>query len=461
MDRRSYDFADVSQYQESASPDLFPDDRHQAEKLVEHLAFDATVWGLTAVLQYAQFSDFVWKRPAGDDERLNVFDHRRGLAGPDFAEFRVPNVDTLYSNGWISVEQGPVELEVPAVGDSYYTVNLFDAHGNASNISNRTHGGGPVTVVLCTSEQAAEARGTGKDVMVVATPVVWALLRVQVTATGGTGEADAMRKRFRIRTPHPQASLQRYTEVDSSLVESRWTEFATALTAVIGLCGVPAREEVMVARYRAIGIGAGPGEVSPSGCDWVPDVAQRGFDSAMDMIRASRSQLGEPLGSGWTRVRDKGRHGTNFLARAVMNNVGLGANVVEENTSFNTYVSSNGVPLDGSNGAYCLVMDTAPPVDYFWSVTLYLADSGRVYGNPWDRYSVGSASGLTPDGSGRVRIRIDPGAAERDPNPGVLPAPRSPFFLVLRTYGPTEELLEGRWSPGPVDTLEHCEETGR
>lgn len=455
MDRRTYGFSEVSQYQESGSPDLIPRSQPQAEKLVENLAFDATVWGLAAVFQYAQLSDFVWTRPTGDGPRINTFDHRRGLAGPDFSEFRVPNVDTLYSNGWITVENGPVALEIPAVGGRYYTVNLFDSHSNASNISNRTHGDGPMTVVLCTAEQADEASRSADDVMIVATPVIWALLRVQVSGPGGLDEADAIRKRFRVRECGSRVDPDRYTEVDSSLVETRWTEFATALTTVIGLCGVPAREDALVARYRAIGIGSGPDAAAPAGREWVPDAAQRGFESAMEMIRESRSQLGERLASGWTRVSDKGRHGTNFLARAVMNNVGLGANVVEENTSFNTYVSSVGEPLDGSHGAYQLVMSTAPPVEYFWSLTLYLADSGRVYGNPWNRYSVGSSSGLLPDDSGAVRIRIDPGAddALRERAPGVLPAPRSPFFLVLRTYGPTGELLEGRWSPGPVELL--------
>ena len=199
MNSRTYDFSDVSQYQESASPDLFPDSRPQAEKLVDHLAFDATVWGLTAVLQYAQLSDFVWRRPTGDGARINTFDHRRGLAGPDFSEFRVPNVDTLYSNGWITVENGPVELEIPAVGDKYYTVNLFDIHGNASNISNRTHGAGPMSVVLCTAEQATEASGIGRDVMIVATPVIWALLRVQVTGADGPGEGRCHQE----GVPHP------------------------------------------------------------------------------------------------------------------------------------------------------------------------------------------------------------------------------------------------------------------
>lgn len=186
MNTRTYDFDKLPQHRDSSSLDLLPRGRFQAEKLIENLAFDATIWGLPAVLQYAQLSDFVWRRPVGEDERINVFDHRRELAGPEFSEFRVPNVDTLYSNGWISLLAGPVELRIPDVGERYYTVNLFDTFGNASNVSSRTFGSGPGLVLLCTAQQA-EALPVDRhaEVMIMATPIVWALLRVQVVGTNG------------------------------------------------------------------------------------------------------------------------------------------------------------------------------------------------------------------------------------------------------------------------------------
>jgi hypothetical protein len=84
------------------------------------------------------------------------------------------------------------------------------------------------------------------------------------------------------------------------------------------------------------------------------------------------------------------RWALHFTARAVMNHVGLGANVVEENTSFNTYVDAAGRPLDGSRSSYSLRLDPPPEVAHFWSVTLYDADTGQVTANALDRYSVGS-----------------------------------------------------------------------
>lgn len=401
------------------------------------------------MLQYAQLSDFVWRRPVGEDERINVFDHRRELAGPEFSEFRVPNVDTLYSNGWISLLAGPVELRIPDVGERYYTVNLFDTFGNASNVSSRTFGSGPGLVLLCTAQQA-EALPVDRhaEVMIMATPIVWALLRVQVVGTNGVEDADRLRKSFNLHSSVASGEADKVRQVDSELVEAQWAEFAKVLDAVIELSGVPAREEGLVARYRALGIGPGS---APLASD-LRDAAQRGFDDAMYVVRESRSQLGTSLGTGWTKVEDKGCHGVNFVARAVMNNVGLGANVVEENASFNAYFDSAGAQLDGRNGAYELILSEVPPVRYFWSLTLYLADSGRVYGNAWGRYSVGSESGIQPGPDGEVRIAIDPLYESRKvaESPHVLPAPAEPFFVVIRNYGPSSRLAEGRWRPGAI-----------
>lgn len=449
---RTYDFSTVSQFSENQDADLVPSEREAVGALFENLSFDATVWGLTAALQYAQLSDFVWGRANGTAHRLNSFDHRGDVAGPDYQEFRVPNVDTLYSNGWLSLEKGPIELDVPDVGGRYYTVNLLDAHGNASNVSNRTHGSGPLTVVICTAAQAESGDLWDRDVVIVSTPVIWALLRVQGAGEGGWSAAHTLRQRFDLRELGEPADSERIDKVDSGGVETSWFEFARALNAMIEMTGVPADEVALYRRYRVIGLGAGSDLVEVSGDSEIVAALQRGFDQAMTVLRRSRAQLGVKLASGWTRVSNKGRHGTNFVARAVMNNVGLGANVVEENTSFNTYVTSAGEQLDGSKAKYELVLESAPPVEYFWSVTLYVAGSGHVHDNAWGKYSVGSSTLSNSDGPGAVRIVIDPDAAEAKASnrENILPAPLSEFFLVLRAYGPREALLNGEWTPGPV-----------
>jgi hypothetical protein len=131
-----------------------------------------------------------------------------------------------------------------------------------------------------------------------------------------------------------------------------------------------------------------------------------------------------------------------------MNHVGLGANVVEENTSFNTYRDVAGEQLDGRTGRYELTFSSTPPVIFFWSVTLYVAETGRVSGNSLSRYSVGG-SGSDPRDGVRLTIQCAPPDDPADVE-SWLPAPPAEFFLVLRAYGPEQELLDGSWAPDGV-----------
>jgi hypothetical protein len=137
-----------------------------------------------------------------------------------------------------------------------------------------------------------------------------------------------------------------------------------------------------------------------------------------------------------------------------MNHVGLAANVVEENTSFNTYVDEDGRALDGSATRYRVRLETPPPAGAFWSVTMYDGD-GFLVANPVDRYAVGSATpGLVVDADGSVTIEI--ATAGQADGRNWLPCPAGRFFLVLRIYQPGADALSGAWLPGavrPVATL--------
>src|SRR3546814_19367664 len=83
------------------------------------------------------------------------------------------------------------------------------------------------------------------------------------------------------------------------------------------------------------------------------------------MLTRSKSQLGEPTGTGWMKV-NKGVYGFNYLRRSVINMAGLGANVREENASYTTFADGNGSALDGASSRYMLRLQTPPPVNSFW-----------------------------------------------------------------------------------------------
>lgn len=459
MSYPSFDLVGVDQLQVSTRPDLVPADASARRELARMIAFDGVVYGLPAVYQYAQMC----RHYAVEGCALGAFLHERELARPGFAAFRVPNVDTLYSNAWLDLRDGPVIVDLPDFGDRYYTLNLLDGFGSASNISHRTIGDARQIWVLSPTDDTEVPADAVR--LRVSSQLMWVLMRIQVV--GDEAEVHRLQDSVVLRRADG-GSVEGLMAgsgtgdagrvgvlVDPDEVTTDWRAFFRGLDAALRLIGVPAHDLVIVRRLSLLGL-TGENELDLEQLD--PEVragAEAGFAEAMKVIDACRPQLGEPIPTGWTKVRDKGAHGVNYLSRAVMSHVGLGANVVEENTSFNTYADVDGRPLDGSSDRYEVRLDTPPPAGAFWSVTMYDGD-GFLVPNPIGRYAVGSAtSDLVVDDDGSVTIAIQPedGGETQQGLGGArnwLPSPRGRFFLVLRIYRPGPDALSGAWLPGGV-----------
>jgi hypothetical protein len=206
-------------------------------------------------------------------------------------------------------------------------------------------------------------------------------------------------------------------------------------------------EEALVSRFRPLGIEGdrpfNPDRLTPA----MRAAIESGYAEALDMLTRAKSQLGEPTGTGWMKV-NKGVYGFNYLRRSVINMAGLGANVREENASYTTFADGDGSALDGASSRYMLRLQRPPPVNSFWSVTLYDAKTFALHPNPLRRYLVSDRTkGLKVQKDGSIEIRIQH-AASSDGN--WLPAPAGPFFVVIRAYGPKPDMLNGQWLPPPI-----------
>ena len=406
------------------------------------LATDAVIYGMPAVLQYREMY-----RQAVDNHNLrfigfNRFLHDRDLAGPGYQVFKTPNSDTLYSNAWLDLSQGPVVVETPDVSLRYYTLQFLDMHANASNIGTRTYGNkaGKYLVV--------PARWEGQvhpDTVLfrVATPYAWILMRVFAQHDDEVNLARAIQDKVTITPTGPPSDVSAFPPLDDLCVAG----FFGALDHVLRTNGVPDQEDALAYRFRAIGIGGS------EPFEWMrldPELRaglEAGYADAVQVIAASRSQLGLPTGTGWTKV-DKARYGFNYLSRAVTNYVGLGANVEEENYSFNTFADEQGMALDGATGNYTLEI-TPPPVDAFWSLTLYDGRNFELFPNALHRYLI-SDRHLTIQDLARDRCTITIQHVAPRQSSHWLPAPAGPFYLVFRAYLPRPEMISGGWRPQAV-----------
>jgi hypothetical protein len=147
---------------------------------------------------------------------------------------------------------------------------------------------------------------------------------------------------------------------------------------------------------------------------------------------------------------DIGDFGTDYLLRAKIAIVGIGANTPEEAVYPAALADSDGNLLNGAND-YEMVFPAGdmPPAKYFWSLTMYDFD-GYLVANPIDRYSLGPSHPPLveqPDGSIVVAISHDEPA---DPDVNWLPSPAGAFRLNMRLYGPDKRVLNGNWTPPKV-----------
>ncbi|MEY4670974.1 MAG: hypothetical protein RLZZ415_853 [Pseudomonadota bacterium] len=444
---RIYTTDQITQFQLPRLPDVVPGDPAARRAWARALAFDATLYGTASVLEYVQLYRQAVDAKAIGYTGFNRFAHGRKLAEPGYQAFKSPNADTLYSNAWLDLQNGPVLFTVPDTQGRYYTANFIDMYANASNIGARTHGTRAGRYLIATTDWQGEVPA-GVTLFRVGTPHVWILLRILATDQADMAQAAALQDAFKL-TPlwHSQAATPDYPLPDAETAMG----FFRILDFVLRTNGYPATEKALVERYRGIGIaGTTAFDVAATDAE-IRAGLEAGFIEARRVINASLAQGGRTV-NGWRETGDKGRYGSNFLYRSVINTLGTGSNVSDESTSFTTFADAAGKPLDGTSGSYRLVLSPPPPARFFWSVTVYNARTRELHPNPIGRYLINDRTpGLIyrPDGSLVISLQTKAPADSEASN--WLPIPAGPFFLGLRAYGPMPAVTDGKWAPNPVE----------
>ena len=177
--------------------------------------------------------------------------------------------------------------------------------------------------------------------------------------------------------------------------------------------------------------------------DGVPQTAQR----LMQWKVATLARVANH----WSMNTDTmGVYGNYYLKRAIVAQVGLGANLPEDAIYPLNLGDEAGRPLDGAN-RYTIHFDKndLPPVNAFWSVTLYDSDGFQV-ANALNRFAVSSWMPFKYNADGSLDLYLQNESPGKDKEVNWLPAPKGAFNLAMRLYGPKAEALTGRWNPPPV-----------
>ncbi|PWT92941.1 MAG: hypothetical protein C5B56_01535 [Proteobacteria bacterium] len=430
-------------------------------------AIDAYVYGyplVTMEITRRVMTNVEW--PDGTRAPMGQFRHMTAFPDAGFRDVTAPNADTLYSSAWVDVSREPWILSLPDAGGRYYLMPMLSAWTDVfANPGTRTTGTGPQKYAI-TGPGWKGALPPGVTEYKSPTGLVWILGR---TYSAGTPQdlwdVHAFQNRMSL-TPlsnHGKLYVLPGGVVDRSVdmktpVRDQVNRLDAAtyfkLMAALMKNNPPAPADApMVARMARIGLVPGRDFDFAALDPAVADALRAAPEAGLARIRDHSADAGVSVNGWMIDTKDIGVYGTAYLQRAAVAMMGLGANLPADAVYAMTASGPDGRSYDGRNH-YRLhfAKGELPPVEGFWSLTLY--DRNYLFvPNPLDRYNLGGRNPLkyNPDGSLDIYLQADDPGLEKVSN--WLPAPRDEFVLFLRLYWPRQRppsILDGTWKPPAV-----------
>lgn len=383
----------------------------------------------------------------------NRFSHLRRFPDASFRAVVRPNFDTLYSSAWVDLRQGPVLVDLPDTDGRYYMLPMLDMWTDVfANPGARTTGTGPQRYLLTADDDTPDQEGA--VTLHAPTPLVWIIGRIEA-GPDDQATVNALQDGLSI-TPLGGALPAESPTVDVESEPLRYvdgldaTDFFRLAAQVLATNRPHPTDFSVLARIRHIGLAPGSA-FDETTAD--PAALQQGVEDARARLAAAPARLTRQA-NGWGLVlSDIGVYGNAYLSRAMVTQVGLGANPVEDAIYPLLLADADGRPLDGGS-AYLLHFDAdaLPPVDGFWSVTMYDSEGFQIP-NKLSRFALGDRDPLAynPDGSLDIYLQRERPDDARVPN--WLPTADGPLGVTLRLYAPRPEALDGRWVPPAVTRL--------
>jgi hypothetical protein len=395
------------------------------------------------------------------------------------ADMRVvvrPNFDTLYSSGWLDLTKEPMVVSVPDTGGRYYLLPMLDMWTDVFASPGWRTTGTEAGNFLVTppgwrpdlrEKFAEEFRLPDNTQRIDApTPYVWIIGR---TKTDGPADYDAVHKvqaGYKItplsqwgKEPVPpevkiDPSIDMKTPPKKQVDTMPAGQFFAYAAELLKLHPPHITDQPIIARLKRVGFEVGKsfdlGKADPA--------VQKGLASAPEdaqKLMAWKVPTLARIANYWSMNTDTmGVYGNYYLKRAIVTQLGLGANLPEDAIYPLNLADADGKPLDGASN-YTIHFDKGqtPPAEAFWSITLYDPEGFQV-ANALNRFAVSSWMPFktNPDGSLDLYFQNESPGADRKAN--WLPAPKGPYNLTMRLYAPKSDALTGKWNPPSVTKVE-------
>jgi hypothetical protein len=396
---------------------------------------------------------------------FNTFAHATQLAGPQDTFVSINN-DTVYSIAQLDVSGGPVRLRVPDADGRYYVLQFVDAWtNNFAYVGHRATGTTAATFLLVPAGWDG-APGDAETVIHLPTHVATIVGRWAVAGEGDMPAVRELQAGLSLEeTGQPGAGLP---QPDSGVADD--LRFFEQLRVWMRAFPPADRDLAFQQQFSPLGLldhdspyldpdphlatvlreGLALGKTnledalthgaSPEVNGW--KLTYHVFDYNLDFFEVGA--LDDPV---WKLANPKVR----YIERALAARAGLWGNHGYEAAYAMTWDDDDGHTLDG-NHSYRLRFQPTPPVDAFWSVTMYDLPEFYLVANPVDRYSIGDRTpGLfyAEDGSLTIVMQHDPPPDDHD-RANWLPTPAGPFRPILRMYEPRAQVFDGSYELPPI-----------
>ncbi|MEJ8858183.1 DUF1254 domain-containing protein [Variovorax robiniae] len=424
-----------------------------AQKGIEADAYSLTVmayaWGYPLVRMERTMREYVEvespRPPTSYRAPLNQMGWATQLATPAARDMPTANNDTLYTSTVLDLDQ-PYVVSVPDTHDRYYVIDVFNMWQELEHyIGRRTTGTKAGKFVLVPPGWKGTLPKDAKR-LDVTTRKVWLWGRIQVKEGEDSKPVIALTQQFSIKPLDGKASARKTL---APLPDIQGNEFGlfTQLAAALKDNPVRTTDKALYGQFARIGLtdkGFDPGKLN--------EAALRGMRRAMQdapAVIASSVVGSSEVRNGWNWVKGLDNFGFNYPLRAVVAGPYLGGQGEREAMYPIRYTDSKGQALSGEK-KYSVRFPSDPPVNAFWSLTVYNADDKMLVENPINRFKYGSTTqGLVREKDGSFTLTMQRDKPDNTAN--WVPTPAGNFYLILRLYQPKEALLQGQWPLPQVD----------
>ena len=407
--------------------------------------------------------------PEGTKAPMGQFAKLRQYPDASFNTVTAPNADTLYTITFFDVSKEPWVISIPDLKGRYALFPMLDGWTDVFQVPGKRTTGTGAQKFAITGPGWSGTLPTGVTEYKSPTGMVWLLGRIYCTGTPDDYKAvhaiqDAMTvvplSSFgKPYTPAPgtvDPSIDMKTAVREQVNAMDGASYFKLFAELLKTNPPNADDAPMVAKLAKIGIVPGQDfdatKLDPAVAAGIAKAPKPAQDKIPAWMKEGIVAGDSKLENGWMFTTKTGLYGTNYLQRALITWIGLGANRPQDAI----YPTSEGPDIAAKyNGAnkYVLHFDKGqmPPVDGFWSVTMYNAQYFFV-ANPLNRYNVSQRNKFIPNADGSTDIYIQADSPGKAKEANWLPSPKDDFVLMMRLYWPKEKdptILNGSWKiPG-------------